>query len=187
MTESVSNVIEEAAGNDVLSRVYTTCATKIGTIFLCVEEGALVGAWLEKQKHFPEKERLGKFVEAHENSVLSQAVQELEEYFRGQRTVFEIPLRPEGTDFQLAVWNLVSDIRYGYTDTYGAISRVVGPGAPAQAVGQAVGRNPCIIFIPCHRVLGAGGKITGYAGGLSAKQWLLELERPQNLAGDRLF
>ncbi|MFW0120795.1 methylated-DNA--[protein]-cysteine S-methyltransferase [Rothia sp. CCM 9419] len=186
MPESLSSTVEERA-DDVQPRFYTTCSTQIGTIFLCAEEDALVGAWLEGQKYFPDENHLGTLISADEHTVLSQAVKELEEYFQGQRIVFEVPLRPEGTDFQLAVWNLVSDIRYGYTNTYGAISRIVGPGAPAQAVGQAVGRNPCIIFIPCHRVLGAGGKMTGYAGGLSAKQWLLELERSRKLAGERLF
>ena len=119
--------------------------------------------------------------------ILAQTERELDEYFRGRRTDFEVPLDPDGTDFQLAVWDYLKTVPYGYTVTYGEISRMVGPGAPAQAVGQAVGHNKIAIIIPCHRVLGAGGKLTGYAGGLDRKRWLLDREEPKDIRSGRLF
>lgn len=85
------------------------------------------------------------------------------------------------------VWKYLYSVPYGYTTTYGTISRAVGPGAPAQAVGQAVGHNKISIIIPCHRVLGSNGKLTGYAGGLDRKQFLLDLEEPAEIREGRLF
>ena len=102
---------------------------------------------------------------------------ELSEYFERKRTSFTLPLDPEGTDFQLIVWEHLKTVPAGYTTTYGEISRAVGPGAPAQAVGQAVGRNKVSIMIPCHRVVGTNGSLTGYGGGIQRKVRLLELEK----------
>lgn len=112
---------------------------------------------------------------------------ELSEYFERKRTSFTLPLDPEGTDFQLIVWEHLKTVPAGYTTTYGEISRAVGPGAPAQAVGQAVGRNKVSIMIPCHRVIGADGSLTGYAGGVERKQFLLDLEEPEEVREARLF
>ncbi len=119
--------------------------------------------------------------------LLSRAEAELSEYFERKRTSFTLPLDPEGTDFQLIVWEHLKTVPAGYTTTYGEISRAVGPGAPAQAVGQAVGRNKVSVMIPCHRVIGADGSLTGYAGGVERKQFLLDLEEPEEVREARLF
>ena len=119
--------------------------------------------------------------------LLALATTQLDEYFERRRTTFDLPLDPEGTDFQLIVWEHLKTVPAGYTTTYGAISRAVGPGAPAQAVGQAVGRNKISIMIPCHRVVGADGSMTGYAGGVDRKRFLLALEEPSEVRETRLF
>lgn len=107
--------------------------------------------------------------------LISEAVRQLEEYFAGTRTVFDIPLRPSGTEFQRRVWDALREIPYGQTRTYGEIARVCGCPNAARAVGGACHNNPISIIIPCHRVVGANG-LTGYAGGLDKKKALLELE-----------
>jgi methylated-DNA-[protein]-cysteine S-methyltransferase len=110
----------------------------------------------------------------------SRALRQLEEYFRGERRRFELALEPEGTEFELKVWNQVRRIPYGATDTYGEIARRMGadPGS-ARAVGLANARNPIAIIVPCHRVIGSDGDLTGYAGGLDRKKWLLDMESGQ--------
>lgn len=112
------------------------------------------------------------------NPLLGRAVQQLEAYFAGDLKDFDLPLRPHGTTFQLAVWDQLRGIGYGETASYGEVARRLGKTpAASRAVGLANGRNPLPIVIPCHRVLGAGGALTGYAGGLERKQVLLDLER----------
>jgi methylated-DNA-[protein]-cysteine S-methyltransferase len=110
-------------------------------------------------------------------SVVQQCITELGQYFGGQRTVFSVRLDTTGTKFQLAVWRALREIPFGQTISYGAIARAIGRPKAAHAVGGAVGRNPVGIIVPCHRVLGADGSLTGYAGGLERKKWLLEHER----------
>lgn len=109
--------------------------------------------------------------------LLSRAVRELEEYFAGERREFTFPTAAEGTPFQLLVWEALREIPYGETRTYGEIARRIGHPGAARAVGQANNRNPLPIVVPCHRVIGASGTLTGYAGGLAVKERLLELER----------
>uniref|UniRef100_UPI001EE8BFE3 methylated-DNA--[protein]-cysteine S-methyltransferase n=1 Tax=Rothia sp. HSID18067 TaxID=2419514 RepID=UPI001EE8BFE3 len=187
----------------------------MGRLYVAASDNALTGIWYEEQAHFPlphelgeritdpaglvaeadevaqaigaDAERRGEHIYVAPARILAQTERELDEYFRGRRTDFEVPLDPDGTDFQLAVWDYLKTVPYGYTVTYGEISRMVGPGAPAQAVGQAVGHNKIAIIIPCHRVLGAGGKLTGYAGGLDRKRWLLDREEPKDIRSGRLF
>ena len=101
----------------------------------------------------------------------------LERYFHGENPVIDFPILPEGTAFQRRVWSLLGTIPYGASTTYLQLARQLSPSMSPQAVGQAVGRNPIPIVIPCHRVLGANGKLTGYSGGIPAKIQLLELER----------
>lgn len=109
--------------------------------------------------------------------VIEEAERWLDAYFRGERPdARTLPLKGEGTGFQKSVWKILLTIPYGKTMTYGQIAKVLGPGMSARAVGQAVGRNPIAIVIPCHRVLGTGGKITGFSGGLDIKRELLHLE-----------
>lgn len=166
---------------------HTQVSTPLGEMLLASNGQALTGAWFIGQKHFPTPEKLGLATTLQDDAVLALATSQLAEYFAGERTSFDLPLAPSGSDFQLAVWAALQDIPYGYTTTYGAISKIVGPGAPAQAVGQAVGRNKLSIFIPCHRVLAADGKLTGYAGGLEKKEFLLALEAPPAQEEGRLF
>lgn len=161
--------------------------TALGEMLLATDGDALTGAWFLGQKYFPTPDDIGTPVALDESEILSQAKRELDEYFAGERTEFEVPLAPDGTDFQLAVWDAIAEIPFGYTTTYGAISKIVGPGAPAQAVGQAVGHNKLLLFIPCHRVVAADGKLTGYAGGVDKKEFLLNLEKPAPEEAGMLF
>ena len=109
--------------------------------------------------------------------LLEQGREELLEYFQGKRRSFDLPLAPKGTPFQQMVWRALADIPYGTVISYKELARRVDRPKGFQAVGQANGRNPLPIFLPCHRVVGADGTLTGYAGGLRLKQYLLELER----------
>lgn len=113
-----------------------------------------------------------------DHPVLAEAVQQLQAYFAGDLTTFDLPLAPRGTDFQQRVWEQLSRIDYGVTASYGEIAGRLGmTNAASRAVGLANGRNPIPIVIPCHRVIGANGTLTGYAGGIERKQLLLELEQ----------
>ena len=109
--------------------------------------------------------------------VLELAARQLAEYFAGERRVFTVPLSPAGTPFQKRVWEALPSIPYGETSTYGAVAQRIGNPNACRAVGMANNRNPLPIFIPCHRVVGRDGSLTGYAGGLDRKQFLLDLER----------
>ncbi len=111
-----------------------------------------------------------------ETPLLIEALRQLDAYFAGTRTYFEIPLAPEGTAFQKRVWEALREIPYGETRTYGQIAQRVGSEKGFRAVGMANHRNPIMILIPCHRVIGADGSLTGYAGGLAVKEKLLRLE-----------
>ena len=111
-----------------------------------------------------------------ETGLLARGRAELLEYLAGGRRAFDLPLAPRGTPFQRKVWAALADIPYGQSVTYGELARRVGCPKGSRAVGQANHRNPLPIFLPCHRVVGAGGALTGYAGGLELKQWLLRLE-----------
>jgi methylated-DNA-[protein]-cysteine S-methyltransferase len=110
----------------------------------------------------------------------ARAVTQLEEYFKSERRRFELELEPEGTDFEYRVWSAVQRIPFGATDTYGEIARRLGEPDAARAVGHANARNPIAIIVPCHRVIGSDGDLTGYAGGLDRKKWLLDMESGQS-------
>ncbi len=150
----------------------------LGKLTLAEEDGALTGLWMEGQKYFPE--RLD--VRWEQTPVLTLAGDWLDRYFAGERPESALlPLNPRGTAFQRQVWKCLLEIPYGSTTTYAAIAGEIAalrglPHMSAQAVGNAVGRNPISIVIPCHRVLGSHGQLTGYAGGLERKQWLLDWE-----------
>lgn len=111
---------------------------------------------------------------------LEQAVIQLQEYFEGKRTHFDLKLNPKGTDFQQSVWQELLNIPYGKTLSYMELSKKIGDVKAIRAVAAANGKNPLWIVIPCHRVIGTDGSLTGYAGGLWRKKWLLELENPTN-------
>jgi methylated-DNA-[protein]-cysteine S-methyltransferase len=115
-------------------------------------------------------------VKERKHTVLDRAVEQLEEYFRGERTEFHLPLAPKGTRFQQQAWEILREIPFGETITYGEQARRLGDPHKSRAVGAANGRNPIPIIVPCHRVVGANGHLTGYAGGLDKKAWLLDHE-----------
>jgi len=112
-----------------------------------------------------------------ETPEIREAIRQLREYFDGKRSAFDLPLAPKGTDFQRAVWAALRAIPPGQTRSYGEIAAQIGNPKAQRAVGMANNRNPLAIFIPCHRVLGANGSLTGFAGGLAVKQYLLDLEK----------
>lgn len=111
------------------------------------------------------------------DEILAATRTQLEEYFAGERTEFDVPLDPVGTEFQLAAWQVLRTIPYGQTITYGEQAQRLGGAEKSRAVGAANGRNPISIIVPCHRVVGSTGKLTGFAGGLDTKAWLLAHER----------
>lgn len=148
--------------------------TAIGLIEI-VENGEAVTGLFFHQENPP-------FLFCEENELTRQAIRELDEYLAGKRRVFTLPIQPSGTQFQKKVWRALCDIPYGETRSYGQIARAVGNPKACRAVGMANNRNPISIVIPCHRVIGADGSLTGYGGGLKIKETLLELER-KNIRG----
>ena len=152
----------------------------LGTILLAANDTGLTGLWFEGQKYFAQG--LDKETEEKEFSVFQTARRWLDVYFSGQKPDFQVPLRFQGTAFQKEVWEILLSIPYGETTTYGAIAKQLAakrglPHLSAQAVGSAVGHNKISIIVPCHRVIGADGSLTGYAGGIWRKEKLLALEQ----------
>ena len=148
----------------------------IGHLSLLADDHYLFGIWIEEESDFEKglSENDVTVVESH--PILNQITSYLETYFKGQnQDLSEMPLAPVGSDFEKRVWNYLREIPFGQTVTYGQIAKDLQV-ASAQAVGGAVGRNPWSILVPCHRVLGAGGRLTGYAWGLENKAWLLRHE-----------
>jgi methylated-DNA-[protein]-cysteine S-methyltransferase len=154
----------------------------LGELTLVASDGAISGVYFAGQRNRPRPGRLGRLAPAD----FTETARQLGEYFAGERTRFELDLDLHGDPFDLRVWALVSAIPYGQTRTYGQLARELGDAALAPAVGVANARNRLAILVPCHRVVGANGKLTGYAGGLARKQELLALEASGALAG-RLF
>ena len=157
-----------------------TCATPLGSVTLASDGEALTGLWFEGQKHFARG--LDADHETHDLPVFRQAAEWLDIYFSGKEPGFMPPLRPRGSPFQKAVWDALLAIPYGKTVTYGQIADRINARrgqsrTSARAVGGAVGRNPISLLVPCHRVVGADGSLTGYAGGVERKRALLELEQ----------
>ena len=147
--------------------------TPLGPMTLAATARGLAGAWFDAQSHHPGV--LQAEVDAA-HPVLVQAARELAEYFAGTRQTFDVTLDAQGTAFQHRVWQALRRIHRGQLHTYGAIAQQLGLPAAARAVGAAVGRNPLSVIVPCHRVVGRDGSLTGYAGGLPRKQALLVLE-----------
>ena len=154
-------------------------ASPLGGILLAADEMGLSGLWFDGAKYFADN--LPSEHEERETPILSDAKRWLDIYFAGQEPDFMPPLHPTGSEFRVAVWGILLNIPYGKTTTYGEIARQLAlkqgrPKISAQAVGGAVGHNEISIIIPCHRVVGANGSLTGYAGGIDKKVKLLELE-----------
>ncbi|WP_455161081.1 methylated-DNA--[protein]-cysteine S-methyltransferase [Streptococcus timonensis] len=154
--------------------VYTS---PIGLLSIVATDQYLFGIWVEGQNHFERGLVADNIEEVKTHPVLNQAISYLDDYFLGQNpSLSELPLAPIGTDFEKKVWSYLQEIPFGTTVTYGQIAKDLSV-ASAQAVGGAVGRNPWSILVPCHRVLGANKRLTGYAAGLERKAWLLNHER----------
>ncbi len=161
-----------------MSRTHTVVPSPIGPLTVVQEDGALVRLAMSPPGRFVDAE-----IGERSDEGFDDVVRQLGEYFAGERTAFDLPLRPVGSDFELAVWEQLTRIPYGETRSYGHVARALGDPGAAQAVGAANGRNPLSIVVPCHRVIGADGSLVGYGGGLQRKRFLLDLEQ----RGDRLF
>ncbi|MCH5717926.1 methylated-DNA--[protein]-cysteine S-methyltransferase [Niabella hibiscisoli] len=154
--------------------VYKDLVSPVGLIRLIASGIGLMAVLWEGEDYT--RTKLPGAVRDDEDVILMQAGQQLEEYFTKQRKVFDIPLDLRGTEFQLSVWNALLDIPYGVTKTYGALARKLGDIKAVRAVGGALNKNPVAVIVPCHRVVGASGKLVGFAGGLANKYILLDIE-----------
>ena len=159
--------------------VQTTCPSPLGAITLAATPQGLAGLWFDGQQHLPDalKNTSATWPVDTSHPVLRLVSQQLAQYFAGQRQHFRVPLDLSGgTEFQQAVWQALLAIEPGQTQSYGQVSQHIGRPTAVRAVGAAIGRNPVSIIVPCHRVLGVDGSLTGYAGGLPRKTHLLTLE-----------
>jgi methylated-DNA-[protein]-cysteine S-methyltransferase len=166
---------------------HTTARTALGDLLLVAEGDDLTGVYFPGHWYPPSAEAIGNEVTEQDDPVLSVAGRQLREYLAGDRREFDMRVATHGDDFSERVWTLLREIPYGMTTTYGALAETLGNRQLAQRVGQAVGHNPISVVIPCHRVLGADGSLTGFAGGLDRKRALLMLEEPAPLPAGRLF
>jgi methylated-DNA-[protein]-cysteine S-methyltransferase len=176
--------------------IHTTFASPVGQLTLVADAGQLTGLYFPHHWYQPDPATFG----TRSDTEFGEARRQLAEYFAGERDRFDLPVDARGDEFQHRVWDLVSRIPYGQTTTYGDLARelsgttarpAVGPAAGgtvlAKDVGAAVGRNPLCIIVPCHRVVGKNGALTGYAGGLGRKRFLLNLEEPAEQRLARLW
>jgi methylated-DNA-[protein]-cysteine S-methyltransferase len=156
-----------------------TMTSPLGTLRVVARADELVGIYLPEQS--------APFADVGASRVLSRACAQLAEYFAGERVAFDLPLAPIGTGFQMIVWRALLAIPFGETRSYGDIARAIGRPAASRAVGAANGKNPIAIVVPCHRVVASSGELTGYAGGLAAKRWLLDHEKARSAPPLRLL
>lgn len=152
---------------------YTTFNSSLGCIVLQANDEGLLGVWFETQTTQPDN--LGEYTET--SCVLNEAIRQLKAYFLGERRTFSVPLAAKGTPFQQQVWQALMTIPYGETWSYQDLANAIGNPKAVRAVGTANGKNPISVIVPCHRVIGKDGKLTGYAGGVERKAQLLKLER----------
>lgn len=163
-----------------MSSAFTLMQSPVGTLTLVARGDCLAAVLWEQERE--NRVRLGELHRSDTHPTLTETARQLGEYFAGQRQRFELPLDFLGTDFQRQVWAALLTIPFGETRSYSEIARQIGKPSAVRAVGAANGRNPISIIAPCHRVIGASGSLTGFAGGLQAKQYLLALEGRQSLA-----
>ncbi|MDR1285434.1 MAG: methylated-DNA--[protein]-cysteine S-methyltransferase [Campylobacteraceae bacterium] len=162
-----------------MSDIYTCLIdTPLGKMRAAGREDAITGLWFEEQKYYP---NISEWTEAKEHYLFKSLSVWIDEYFAGEKEACDLPLFLSGTSFQMEVWGILRQIKYGQSMTYGNIAKELSKKfglskMSAQAVGGAVGHNPISILIPCHRVLGSSGTLVGYAGGIDKKRFLLELE-----------
>ncbi|ENW93646.1 methylated-DNA--[protein]-cysteine S-methyltransferase [Acinetobacter sp. NIPH 298] len=158
--------------------VYMYMDSPVGTLKLVAHDHALVAVMWDNEDH--KRVRLATLLENTQHPMLLKAKQQLQQYFAGQRQQFDLPLDFQGTDFQQHVWNALLTIPYGETRSYKDIALQIGNVKAVRAVGAANGKNPISIIAPCHRVIGSGGALVGFAGGLDKKQILLSLEQSKS-------
>ncbi len=165
--------------NDTTTLYRTTMPSPVGELTLVADDTALRLISFPSEEALTSPERDADFVDitAGEPAVLALAACQLQEYFDGSRSEFDVPLAPEGTPFQQQAWSVLRTIPFGATMSYGEQAAALGDRKRARAVGAANGRNPLPIIVPCHRVVGSNGHLTGFGGGIDAKAWLLDHER----------
>lgn len=161
---------------------YTTANSPRGDVIIMAAEEGIV--WtstprtpIQNAQIWAKKHLKAEIKENNELPILKKTKQQLEDYFDGKKVEFTVPFIMTGTDFQKAVWTAMLNIPYGKTKSYGEVARLIGRPAAVRALGAACGSNPIAILIPCHRIVGSNGKLTGYGGGLPTKEWLLKLEQ----------
>src|SRR3569623_1954792 len=158
-----------------MSAIFTDRTTPIGLVRIVVQDGAITRVDLSTCEGFGQRDS----GQSGTSPLLQAVAQQLDEYFAGTRTAFDLPLRPAGTAFQRQAWQALCASPYGQTRSYAQQARAVGRPTATRAVGAANGRNPIAIIVPCHRVIGSDGSQTGYAGGEPVKRWLLAHEGAQ--------
>ena len=156
--------------------VYQTTPSPVGELLLTADAFGLTGVYFEPHRWGPSPDHVAGWRRDDAGGVLAAARAQLAAYFAGELTAFDLPLAPRGTPFQERVWGALRDIPYGETISYAELARRVGRPGASRAVGAANGRNPISIIVPCHRVIGADGTLTGYGWGIERKRYLLELE-----------
>jgi methylated-DNA-[protein]-cysteine S-methyltransferase len=166
-----------------MSVTHTTIDSPVGELTLVARDGSLTGVYFPHHWYRPDPATFGD----RDDAGFGETKRQLAEYFDGDREQFDLPLDPRGDAFQHRVWELINRIPYGQTTTYGDLAKELGEGTLAKDVGAAVGRNPLSVIVPCHRVVGKDGSLTGYAGGLARKRFLLDLEEPAAADSGKLF
>jgi methylated-DNA-[protein]-cysteine S-methyltransferase len=166
---------------------HTLIDSPLGELTLVAAGDALTGVYFRHHWHPPTADALGQYVEPADDDLFRRVTDQLGEYLAGKPAQFDLPTAFVGDRHQRRVWELLSEIAYGETTTYGELAARLADGTTAYEVGQALGRNPLSIIVPCHRVVGKNGALTGYAGGLKRKRFLLDLEAPVPAAAGRLF
>ena len=171
--QPLNHLLVPATSTPRIFQSHTT--SPLGDVLLAATEQGLAGVWfVHGQLHLPDSSQ---WMTDEAHPILLAAAQQLHDYFKGQRQSFDLPLQPAwGTPFQRAVWQALQRIPYAHTSTYGDIARDIGNPKAVRAVGAAIGQNPHTIIVPCHRVVGANGSLTGFAGGLDRKKHLLLYE-----------
>ena len=170
-----------------MNRRHATVPTAIGELLVVADGDALAGVYFPGHWHPPAVGSTGVEVDARGDELFEWFATQLDDYLAGRREAFELPIAATGDAFQQAVWAMLREIPYGQTTSYGELAERLGDRGLARRVGQGVGRNPLSILVPCHRVVGANGSLTGYAGGLERKRRLLELEGAPVVAQGTLF
>jgi methylated-DNA-[protein]-cysteine S-methyltransferase len=154
-------------------RAHTVMDSPVGKLTLVATGGTMSGLYMEQQRHRPLEDTFGE----PDPEPFTDVIAQLDEYFAGRRTEFDLPITLAGTEFQRRVWAALCEIPYGETISYGELANRLGRPTASRALGLANGKNPLCIIVPCHRVVGSTGDLTGYGGGLARKQFLLDFER----------